>query len=97
MWWCRGEAYYPRSAVAELHTAERWLRAGREVLQAELGAPYKTIARRGSASSRKGSAKLDEVIIVKPMAAIDAACRQLAPHQAGPVQCVMLECWPACY
>lgn len=44
----RGEAYYPRSALSELHTAERWrLRHGREVLPLLLGAPAKLVPKRG--------------------------------------------------
>lgn len=43
----RGEAFYPREALAELHTADRWLRDGLEVRPEELGKPYKVVKRRG--------------------------------------------------
>ncbi|KAA6419983.1 MAG: DNA repair complementing XP-C cells-like [Trebouxia sp. A1-2] len=43
----RGEGFYPREALAELHTADRWLRDGLEVKSEELAKPYKVVKRRG--------------------------------------------------
>ncbi|KAL0038560.1 hypothetical protein WJX77_010735 [Trebouxia sp. C0004] len=43
----RGEGFYPREALAELHTADRWLRDGLEVKTEELAKPYKVVKRRG--------------------------------------------------
>ena len=39
----RGEPYFDRSALSELHSAEKWKRDGREVLPGELGQPCKLI------------------------------------------------------
>ena len=44
----RGEPYFPRAALSELHTAERWrLQHGREVLPQQLAAPAKLVPKRG--------------------------------------------------
>ena len=43
----RGEAFYHRTALSELHTAERWQREGREVLPEARDAPAKINRRRG--------------------------------------------------
>ncbi|KAL0052801.1 hypothetical protein WJX82_007986 [Trebouxia sp. C0006] len=43
----RGEGFYHRDALAELHTADRWLRDGLEVKVEELAKPYKVVKRRG--------------------------------------------------
>ncbi|KAL3141472.1 hypothetical protein ABBQ32_005034 [Trebouxia sp. C0010 RCD-2024] len=60
----RGEGYYPRHALAELHTADRWLREGLEVRQEELSKPYKVVKRRGVKEGpeprNKGSQPLDD-------------------------------------
>lgn len=42
----RGEAYFLREDVCELHTAERWRREGRQVVEAELPHPAKRIKKR---------------------------------------------------
>ena len=39
----RGEPYYDRSALSDLHSASKWKRHGREVLPGELGQPCKLI------------------------------------------------------
>ena len=44
---CRGEAYWKRSDLEELHTADRWRRLGREVLPEELPHPTKRIKKKG--------------------------------------------------
>lgn len=44
----RGEAYYHRDSLGEVHTAERWKRLGREVLPEELSRPAKMIKKRGA-------------------------------------------------
>jgi xeroderma pigmentosum group C-complementing protein len=45
----RGEAYYLRSDLGEVHTAERWRRMGREVLPEEAERPAKRLKKRGAA------------------------------------------------
>lgn len=40
----RGEAYFDRTALVELHAAGRWKRLGHEVLPGEIGQPAKVIA-----------------------------------------------------
>lgn len=49
----RGEAYYDRSALSELHSAVKWKRKGREVLPGELGQPCKLVehGKKGKAES----------------------------------------------
>ncbi|KAL4536811.1 hypothetical protein Ndes2437B_g06215 [Nannochloris sp. 'desiccata'] len=42
----KGEAYYSREDVGEVHTAEKWKRIGREVLVEELSTPAKKIKKR---------------------------------------------------
>lgn len=42
----RGEPYYPREALSELHTADRWKREGRIVREKEIGKPAKVVKRR---------------------------------------------------
>jgi len=44
----KGEPYYLKSNLSEVHTAERWKRVGREVKQEELGRPVKQIKKRGA-------------------------------------------------
>ena len=45
---CRGEAYWPRSALSELHTAEQWrVQLGRQVLAEQLERAVKTVPKRG--------------------------------------------------
>ncbi|KAK9823314.1 hypothetical protein WJX72_001861 [[Myrmecia] bisecta] len=49
----RGEAYYARGDLVELHTAELWLRAGRQVKAEEVEKPFKTAKKR----NHKGGSK----------------------------------------
>jgi hypothetical protein len=44
----RGERYYDRSSLHELHSAERWRREGREVVEEELLKPAKVVTQRGT-------------------------------------------------
>ena len=44
----RGEAYYLREDVGEVHTADTWKRKGREVVGAEVVCPAKRLKKRGS-------------------------------------------------
>jgi xeroderma pigmentosum group C-complementing protein len=45
----RGEAYFRRCDLADLHSADQWRREqGREVLPGELGRPYKRVKKRGA-------------------------------------------------
>ena len=44
----RGEAYWPRTAISELHTAEQWrVQLGRQVLADQVERPVKTVPKRG--------------------------------------------------
>lgn len=43
----RGEAFFHRTALSELHTADRWQREGREVLSEARDNPAKINRRRG--------------------------------------------------
>lgn len=43
----RGEAFYHRTALSELHTADRWLREGQEVMPEAKPEPAKINRRRG--------------------------------------------------
>ena len=43
----RGEAFFHRTALSELHTADRWQREGREVLPEARDSPAKINRRRG--------------------------------------------------
>ena len=43
----RGEAFFHRTALSELHTADRWQREGREVLTEARDNPAKINRRRG--------------------------------------------------
>lgn len=45
----RGEPYYPRAELHELHTAERWRREGRCVPDHQLGSPAKLVNKRKQA------------------------------------------------
>ena len=47
----RGEAYYLREDIVELHTNDRWRRLGREVMPGELAFPAKMVKKRGAAKS----------------------------------------------
>ncbi len=60
---CRGEPYYLREHLGDLHTAENWRnRKGREVLAEELGRPAKTPRRRGAKAPDPDKVKpLDEL------------------------------------
>lgn len=50
----RGEAYYLREHLAELHTAEAWkMKCGREVAADEVARPAKEVKRRGYKPSGK--------------------------------------------
>ena len=44
----KGEPYYLKSNLSEVHTAERWKRVGREVKPEELSRPVKQIKKRGA-------------------------------------------------
>jgi xeroderma pigmentosum group C-complementing protein len=44
----KGEPYYLKSNLSEVHTAERWKRVGREVKPEELRRPVKQIKKRGA-------------------------------------------------
>ena len=44
----RGESYYDRASVSDLHSADRWRREGRQVLAWERANPTKTVAPRGT-------------------------------------------------
>ncbi len=51
---CRGESYYLREHLAELHTAEAWqMKCGREVAEDQLGRPAKEVRKRGYVPSGK--------------------------------------------
>jgi hypothetical protein len=51
---CRGEPYFMRENLAELHTAEAWkMKEGREVVAGELSKPAKEVRRRGYKPSGK--------------------------------------------
>lgn len=50
----RGEPYFDRGALAELHAAPRWKRLGFEVLPGELGQPAKVAAHGKGKSGAKG-------------------------------------------
>ncbi len=45
----RGEPYYPRAELHELHTAERWRREGRCVPDHQLSSPAKLVNKRKQA------------------------------------------------
>ncbi|BDA45057.1 probable DNA repair protein complementing XP-C cells homolog [Coccomyxa sp. Obi] len=57
----RGEAFYPRGALQDLHTAEIWQRKGRQVIDSELAKPAKTITRRGAKDDHKAASTPEEV------------------------------------
>ncbi|CAL8469198.1 g8739 [Coccomyxa elongata] len=57
----RGEAFYPRDALQDLHTAEIWQRKGRQVIDAELAKPAKIINRRGAKDDQKAASTPEEV------------------------------------
>lgn len=59
----RGEAYYLREQLGDLHTAEAWrTRAGREVRPEELPRPAKTPRRRGAPAANPDKIKpMDEL------------------------------------
>ncbi|GAB4822170.1 hypothetical protein N2152v2_009216 [Parachlorella kessleri] len=63
----RGESYYLREHMAELHTAERWRREGREVEPSQLGQPAKRIKKRAQGKKPVEPASIDE----PPAAAAD--------------------------
>jgi xeroderma pigmentosum group C-complementing protein len=56
----RGEPYYLKEDVGEVHTAERWRRLGREVVPDELDYPTKRIKKRGSNGDKKSTSDLDD-------------------------------------
>ena len=70
----RGEAYYDRSRLSDLHSADRWRREGRQVLASQRGTPAKIVQQRGSGKAvGKGSAEADKVDGAKASAAEHAA------------------------
>ncbi|KAL6778143.1 hypothetical protein ACKKBG_A17090 [Auxenochlorella protothecoides x Auxenochlorella symbiontica] len=52
----RGEAYYVRRDLADVHTQDRWRRLGRDVLEEELARPAKALARRRAPGPSPGPA-----------------------------------------
>lgn len=54
--WCRGEPYFKRSDLQELHTVTQWRTEGWEVRPEELASPYKRVKRRGSSARSKTAA-----------------------------------------
>jgi xeroderma pigmentosum group C-complementing protein len=52
----RGERYYDRSCLHELHSSERWRREGREVLAEELPTPHKVVKQRGTGKGTPSNA-----------------------------------------
>lgn len=55
---CRGEPYYLREELCELHTAQKWRQQhSREVLPEQLGQPAKRVKKRGQKSpgAKQGS------------------------------------------
>jgi hypothetical protein len=53
----RGESYYDRARLSDLHSADRWRREGREVMAAERATPAKTVKPRAA----KGATRKDPV------------------------------------
>ena len=49
----RGEPYYMRKDIADIHTADRWKRLGREVIPEELPYPVKSMKKRSVHQSSK--------------------------------------------
>lgn len=58
----RGEPYYSRSDLQELHTVERWRREGREVPSEELGSPAKVVKKRGADSVANNQRAAEEEV-----------------------------------
>ncbi|KAK9845720.1 hypothetical protein WJX81_000463 [Elliptochloris bilobata] len=52
----KGETFWLRADVVELHTAEQWLTAGRQVKAAQADKPYKEVARRGAKAAEANAA-----------------------------------------
>lgn len=55
----KGEPFYLKKDLRDIHTAERWKRLGREVKQAELDFPCKMIKKRGAPSAGIASPVLE--------------------------------------
>jgi hypothetical protein len=67
----RGEAYYDRSRLADLHSAERWRREGREVLPEELSQAAKVVKQRAAKGSKAGRSSL---AVIRENAAQEGEC-----------------------
>lgn len=46
--WHKGEPFYLRSDISELHTKDKWIQQGLEVKAEEAANPFKVVAKRGS-------------------------------------------------
>lgn len=44
----KGEAFYQRADISELHTKDKWIQQGLEVREEEATKPFKIVAKRGS-------------------------------------------------
>ena len=51
----KGEAFYKREDISELHTKDKWIQQGLEVMESELKNPFKVVAKRGSKKSQAAS------------------------------------------
>jgi Rad4 beta-hairpin domain 1 len=51
----KGESYYDRKSVSDLHSADRWRREGWQVLAWEIGNPAKAVKPRGAKDGGKGA------------------------------------------
>ncbi|KAK9908106.1 hypothetical protein WJX75_002826 [Coccomyxa subellipsoidea] len=57
----RGEPFYPREALQDLHTVDIWQRRGRHVVNAELAKPAKVVNRRGTKDDPKAASTPEEI------------------------------------
>ena len=60
----KGEAFYKREDISELHTKDKWIQQGLEVKDAELRSPFKIVAKRGSKKTQvdvKDAGDIEEV------------------------------------
>ena len=51
----KGEAFYKREDISELHTKDKWVQQGLEVKEEELRNPFKVVAKRGSKKNQAAS------------------------------------------
>ena len=70
-----------RSDVSELHTAEKWVTNGREVVPVQLINPFKVVAKRGSKAKQKKA-------LMKDAGEFDEVCHSMPSiHSHFPCWC----------